>query len=579
MADSFRPSEVRRLNAMAIVPFYAYMNGLLTPPPLPPGAPPPPPGPVRSRLTHNGLCKIRKLTLPNIRYGNCRAMTMLWLGLAATRIAFFNAFHLFSLPVVPNPTLLVYPPPGTRGNNLAYVAGDWNGPLGAVADDADAITGAVCAGCVDCIKFAFNNGLLPLDGQILFNQNGNSLLYCAIKAHQPTLVRILARFLASRYSLGDHPARITLAPWPLIEDPEQHNSHLEFAAMEGRLELFAPVYARWSSNIILAEPCPGTVVVRTPATTARKFYPRFRYQVCKFVNRPLLKSIERKLRSPLVKFAWHGANDSIALSQYNPLTTRVPPVHGLGWHNAMRITQDIPWVLDTLRWRQDVARPIPYVVPYSYNNSLDLDQNTPLHIAVKEGRLEAVRWLYNLHVPNYIFPNPHIPPDCDLLNAATTPKTPMDLCLNSYHPESCEILPILMDHSAAFVPVAGIVASPTHVNTGRKFDAMIGAATARLSILALKVARGEITEAECRVEETNLHQIYMTKWRIYTRRLPPTWFGSMPHAFRHNALKQMQRFGHRALRCSWMLPAFESPYATRTRRTRDTYEGLQPGLP
>ncbi|CAG8938272.1 unnamed protein product [Penicillium salamii] len=422
---------------------------------------------------------------------------------------------------------------------------------------------------------------------MLYNKNGNSLAYVAIKAHQPEILKLLVRGADTRYSLGDCPARISRRAWPLIEDPDLHGSLLDFAAKEGRLDLFLPIYNKWTTVPFIREERWNGSLIRAATPIVDKFTPRLRYYICRFVNLTLLRSLQIKLgvNDSLIEFAWLGGGDYIQFRGAPALNARVPPTLSLGWHNAMRVSHNVMNVLDTLRFLQEHTaerRGEAHPISNSYQNSVDLYGNTPLHIAAEEGRLDAVRWLYEYDRPaqdvlDFLFLHPHINPDCDLYNRAVIPRTPLDLCLNSPAPDSCQILPILMEHSPSFVPINGLLTPPTITQIGAKFDSMMLAAKNHLNALAVSFSTGQITDVVYRADKNNLYEIYMTKWRIYTSQVPQAWFKSAQHNTRLRALKASQ-YGHPVFRMTWMTPAFETPYVILTRRSRNLNEDLLPGF-
>lgn len=175
---SFSDAALATLDGLTQPAFDAAINGFVTNPAIP--------------FNHDRLCAIRRLRSPTqqhaLAFPTIAGKIQAYLQVLTNRTTIKNVLRLWYHHIH---TLTALPP------GVVYTAASWNGIPGTIPDAA---TGAIREGCDDCVDFLVRHRIVR-HKSIVCNENGNSLLYIAIRAGHVRIVWRLARELQTRHDL------------------------------------------------------------------------------------------------------------------------------------------------------------------------------------------------------------------------------------------------------------------------------------------------------------------------------------------------------------------------------------------
>lgn len=503
---SFSDAALTTLDGLAQPAFDAAINGFVTNPAIP--------------FNHNRLCAIRCLRYPTAQHAlafpTIAGKIQTYLQVQANRTIIKNVLRLWYPHMH---TLMALPP------SVVYTAADWNGIPGITPDAA---TDAILEGCDDCLHFLIRHRIIR-HKSILCNENGNSLLYVAIRAGHVRIVTLLAGELQTRHDLLGLPSYYRPAPIP-------NGPPFILVVMDyGPTNILQVVWWESQNPRKLAGGPTGSLL---PLLTPRRCY-----NLCEFANKAIA-----------VDIYWMGraiCNGYRGVGDHNIIGVGIPNEHA--WHRAMRNPWGPPF-WDWMRWAQE--QPLAAAPGQEYHSPCPTTRVLPLHVAVREDRVTAVAWLCDRFVASMTITTPWVDADPDF--ADLNGRTAFQDCLDRWTKESVKIFQLLLRYQATFRKPSGAVGGiPSHANTAALFQRMMAAFRVKAAALQAQHVARAISTAQYRMSIAAARDIIGYKWQVVSVRLPQSWFTSDEYG-------QICR-GLSANRETWMSASLQSRSLTRTR--------------
>lgn len=504
---SLSDTALATLDGLAQLAFDAAINAFVTNPAIPFG--------------HDRLCAIRRLYSPTpqhaLAFPTIAGKIQAYFQVLANRTIIKNALRLW-LPHIHPLTAL---PPG-----VVYTAAGWNGIPGTIPDAA---TGAIHDGCDDCLDFLIARRIIR-HKSITCNENGNSLLYIAIRAGRVRMVRRLAGELYSRHDLLGLPSYYRPAPIP-------NGPPFVIVAMDhGPADILQMVWLESQNSGKPAGPPSGSLL---PLLTPRRCY-----NLCEFSNKAI--AVDLYWMGRAICNGYHGVNDHNALAGGGPTIEHA-------WHQAMRNPWGTPF-WDWMRWAQEQS--LAAAPGQEYHSPATTTGVLPLHVAVREDRVLAVEWLCDRFVPSMTITTPWVDADPDF--ADLNGRTAFQDCLDRWTKESVKIFQLLLRYQATFrTPSGAIGGIPSHANIDALFQRMMVAYRTQEATLQAQHVAGAISNVQYRMLIATARDIIGHKWQAVSARLPQSWFTSDEHS-------QINR-GLSPNRESWMRSSLQSRSLIQTR--------------